>query len=252
MSLAPTLYYVLWFLELCLLGLIAGVMYCRKLHSKYPFFFAYSLFDIFRIFLQFVLFRLYGPGSPIYFAAYWTLEALGLTLEFAVIYEVFTHLAAPYPAFRSSTAAAFRWVGAVLLLAASVTALFLSAIEPGQLTALFMVVERTLRIAQTGMLLLLLAAGWYFGLSLRSKAFGIVLGFGLFGAVQVAIWVIRLQAGRVAHSTLNLLQAADYVCTFAVWLIYMAQPEPEVKPLPILPKTDIEEWNAALRELIRR
>jgi len=252
MSLAPTLYYVLWLLQPCLLGLTAGVMFRRKLHNKYPFFFGYLLFDIFRFFLEFALFRFYGSGSPIYFAAYWSLEAVGVILEFVVVYEVFSCLWAPYSAFLNFSATVFRWAGALIFLMASVTAVFMTVAEPGRLQAALMVVDRSLRTVQIALLVLFLVAVWYFGLSLKSRAFGIVFGFGVFAALELAVWAMRLQMGRAAYSIANLLEEGSYACAMSVWLIYMAQPEPELKALPAVPETDIEELNQALRELVRR
>jgi len=252
MSLAPTLYYVLWLLEPLLLALTAGVILRRGLQRKYPFFFAYTLFRIFGFLLPFLLLELYGFRSLAYFLGYWVIEALTVIFDFVVIYAIFNSLSAPYSTLRDAALPLFRWAGAFILLLAAMAALFLAIKEPSKLTAALFLAERTFRIVQAGLLLVLLFAVWYLGLSFKDRAVGIGLGFGIYAAVELAIWATRLQAGRVAYSPTGLLKAAGNLAAIGLWLIYMAQPEPELKPLPALPKADMQEWNAALRELIRR
>ena len=97
------------------------------------------------------------------------LEVLSLALSFVVIYEVFLSVLEPYDALRKVARKIFFVAAAILLLIAVLFIFFGTGSEGNRLFKLVYYTERSLRIIQIGLLMLLFFLARSFGLSWRSN-----------------------------------------------------------------------------------
>jgi len=247
MVLARVAFYALWIAPAVLLAVMAMVMRVRGLHREFPAFFAYCVFSALRTPVLFLVFH----ETTVYFYSYWVAEAGSAIFGLAAIYEVFLSL---FPGRDSNGRLAeslFRWVGAALVLAALAAAMAAPGSHENRLMAASLVVDRSVRLVQCGLLLFLFVASSYLGLSWKSRAFGVAMGFGLFVGVQLAAGAMRAQAGLISQDTLSLVKMASYNCAVLVWMTYLLAPEKAEVTATAPVATGVKSWNRALLQLLR-
>jgi len=227
---------------------IAGLMIRRKLVREFPLFFIYVLFQAGRAGLLFLLEGRYAP----YFYAYWVGQALSAGLGLAVVYELFSYVLRPYEAIRDLGAMLFRWALLILLGVAVVMASASPGTDTVRIVAGVLLAERSAEVVRVGLLLFLFLFASYLGLKWRDYAFGISLGFGLYGSVALAAVAMRGHAGSVATSVVSLVNSLAYTCALLVWVSYLLRPVAEAQPAARVPKHDLEKWNQALLEILQQ
>ena len=159
------LWYYLWIAPHVLLGIILFVMAHRRLQRSFPIFFLYTAAEVLQFAVLFGIFvsdhhfggdyeRLFSGGM-----------AVSSALRFGVVYEVFSHLFADYPALTETGKMLFRGVTILLLLACVAVAV----IMPGKSIDLLMLatntLDRTVSLLQCGLLLSVFIFSRYFALS---------------------------------------------------------------------------------------
>jgi hypothetical protein len=238
--------YALWIGGWALSLAVALTMVRRKLRPEFPFFFAYAAFQVVSAPL---LFALYQRGVYAdYFYAYWVSSALGIGLGLAVLYEIFQHSFRPYAALRGLGSMIFRWAALVLLLVAVITALSAPAGQSTLITAILSL-ERSIRMMQCGLLILMLFFSPQLGLSWRSHLFGITAGFGGYAAVSLALVSLRAQLGIPGDAAYSLISSGAYTLAAAAWFAYLLAPEPARQAVRVQPVPD--QWDFALQGIGR-
>src|SRR5258706_2164755 len=164
---------VVWCASTALLACTAGAIAYRRLYRELPIFFSYTLFLI----LRGVILLSLKSGSFAYFYGYWSGEVLSWALGLAAIQEIVQHLFRPYPAVERLIAVLFRWGAGLLIF----IAIFAAYAAPGTATARVMQgiisLDRSVRIAQIGLLSLLFVFAGFLRLRWPHYVFGIALGF---------------------------------------------------------------------------
>src|SRR5205823_5175597 len=215
----------------------------------YPLFFAYTIEQLLRFL---TLFYCYHWSTPItYRHAYFGLNTVEAVLQLGVISELFFHVFRPYAGISHLASALLRWAAVVLLLIAVLLAGLTSGSDSDLALAGFFAMERSLQVVQGGLLFLLFVLVSALGLRLRQPSFGIALGFGIFTSVNLAAYSLRVQFGMTSHEVLSLISSAGYNCAVLVWLVSLYAREPVLRKLHI-PSWDLESWNQALLDLLRR
>lgn len=232
-------YYGLWVLAPLMQAALAVIMVRRGLRRKFPFFFAYTVFQVIAFGLKFFF---YHRSQLEYFYVYWTTGALSIVLAFAVIYEVFQHVFRPYAALRDMGAMLFRWAALVLLGIAALMTLTMPQMETSRVLQAILALERSVRVTQCGLVLFLFLFSPFLGISSRHHMFGIALGFGIFSSVDL-ILVTLLAQGLPVAPYFSLVKSAAYNVTVLVWSWYLLSPEP-ARRLARFPVAD--RWNFAL------
>jgi hypothetical protein len=245
-----SLSYVLWAALPILQGVIAYRMVSQKVHRAYPLFFAYTIEQILRFMVLFYLFHL-GTREQ-YRSAYFGLEGIETPLQFSVICELFVHVFRPYPGIRQFASVVLRWATAALLLIAVFVAAWHTGNQFDKLLAGFFVLARSLYLVQGGLLFLLLIMASALGMSWEQPGLGIALGFGIFTAVDLAAFTLRVELGKGSHAVLSLISNAGFDCAGLVWLIALYTRKPVHKFQHQVPGWDVESWNRALLNLLRR
>jgi hypothetical protein len=212
-------YYALWIGHPVLQSVVAVLMLRRKLHRKFPVFFAYLLSQI----LNFaVVFSVYMRGAyQVFFYAYWAFAAINLILGFLVIHEVFVDVFRPYHTLKDLGTVLFKWAGLVMLLVAGVVAAGSAPSSDGPLVQAILTVERCVRVIQCGLILFLVVFSRYLGVTWKQRSYGIALGFGGFAAVELL--AVAITTGRSGHHpNSGLVVMATYNLAIFVWLAYMS------------------------------
>jgi hypothetical protein len=235
---------VLWSAHPVLQLSVAGLMFQRKLHRKFPIFFAYI---VSQVLIFSIVFPIYKWGNyPEYFYAYWITSGVSLVLGFIIIHEVFLDVFHPYHTLKDLGSVLFRWAALVMLLVAGVVAASSPAGAQGPLVEAIVTVQRCVRVTQCGLILFLLVFSRYLGVSWRQQSFGIALGFGGFAGVELAMLALN-SSGHASDSAVNLINLVGYNVAILTWFAYAFVKSPAREVAANLPLS--QRWEQSLTDL---
>jgi len=230
---------------------IAVIMLRRSLHRDFPVFFTYTVYEAIQGVTLFVLDHHDSVSAPQYWQAYWIGNIGSIVLRFGMIWEIFSHVFAPYPSLWEFGKMIFRWAAVVLVLVAVTVAFYSPAPTGPPLQSGVWVVDRTISIIQCGLLLFLFLFSSYFGLSWRSYVFGIAVGLGIYSSQQLIASSIWIQTGYYSpNDTFRFTTMGTYHCCVLIWLFYVLSKEPVRRPVSGLPRNDLEIWDRELSRLL--
>jgi hypothetical protein len=146
----------------------------------------------------------------------------------------------------------FRWTFLVLILVAIATAGTPDTKNSPALISSIIVLERSIRIIQCGLMGFLFLFGSTLALSWRHYAFGIALGFGLFASVELILAAVRAQLGPATDHLYALLKPGSYAFATLIWSAYLISPAPEPVVVATIPNNQVEQWNEAILGLLAR
>ncbi len=205
-----------WCAQAILLSGLTVILWRRKLYKQFPTFF---LFLLAQVAYFAVLFPLWITGNrSLYFWPFCLSQVIDAVLGFKVIHEVFVDVFRPYRTLKDLGTLVFKWAGVVMLLVAVVVAFSNSSYE-NPLTHALTTLQRSVRVAQLGLILFLFLFSRYLGVSRKQLSFGISLGFGLFAAVELMLLALH-SGGLVARNNFNLINMLTYNLAIFVWLGY--------------------------------
>ena len=244
--------YYLWIAPHALLVVVPVLMYTRRLHKSFPVFSLYTLYET--LAFLFLFFHrdaaLAHTQKVLYRYVFIATLAGSAALRFGIIQEIFNDVFRDYPRLEAIASASMRWLTGALALAAILTAFYSSGSVPDNLMAGVALLNRSVAIIQAGLLVFLFLFSRTFGLSWRSFAFGIALGFGILASTDLAVWALRLTSANIPFvKSLNLLLTGSYHVSVLVWLGYLVAAEKPVvaasaATCPAPP--EIDQWSGEL------
>jgi hypothetical protein len=238
--------YYLWIAPHALLAAVSVLMFVRRLHKNFPLFFAYTLYETLGFLLRFAVYVTGSGLGTLYRYVFIATLAGSTALRFGIIQEIFNNVFRGYPRLETIATASIRWLTGILLLAAVLSVAYSSATAPNSLMAGVALLDRSVAIIQAALLLFLFLFSRMFGLSWRSFAFGIALGFGVLASTDLAVSALRL-TDLTEHSKdlLNLLPTGSYHVSVLVWLGYLVAAE---KPVGAATYTvpEMDQWSGEL------
>ena len=238
-----------WVAGLLLQGVVVCVLLLKKMWNKFPYFITYSLSNfVWGIGLYAVYHSSLSPRT--YFYLYWTNEILGMGLGLGVVYEIFGHLLAPYPALRRLARAVFPASILLLILLGSIVAFAQPAADHYPVLRGLLVTEEGTRVLEVGLLLSLFAFASAFGLHWRQYVFGIAIGLGIFATVELVAIAMRVQFGFSSLPVFNIVRAVAFNSSLIIWVSYLLAPELATRPAELPKRAQLEQWNRAIMELI--
>jgi hypothetical protein len=230
---------------------IAGLMIRRSMVRDYPIFFTYTVFEAIKESMLFGLDHCSWISWPVYWNVYGFGLAVEVVLRFLLINEIFGRVLRPYPGLKQLGRLLLAWSGPLLLVIAVAIAWFAPGLQVGRITYGYQMIDRTVSLVQSGLLVFLFLFASYFGISWRNFTFGIALGMGIFSSVALLITAIRVQAGPfMGDYALDFVVMATYHVSVLIWLVYLLIPESVNTPINHLPENDLEQWNAELERLL--
>ncbi len=223
------------------------VMLRRKLVSSFPLFFTYTVVvvcrDVILLFLK---------KGHLYFLIFWWGETLAVLLGLAVIFEIAAHILPKSPSLKFVLNAMLIF-GAIAA-AAALFILILAKPSGGGNDPLLVVIgmaERSVRLLQSSLLIVLIALMSRLGLSWRQESVGIAAGFGVYSALALACFELGIHLHAISGPTLALINSAAYNLAAMIWAFYILRPT-RVTPVEHLPKTDLAEWNSAVTDYVNQ
>jgi hypothetical protein len=210
---------------------VLGVFFIlkNKIHTRFPFFFAYIIFDIARaIVLPAILYA--APLSGHYYYAYWISVPVEYTLTFFIILEVFAYIFRAHIKVSRNVVYAFLGFGALLLLA-SLILIFRPDIPTNTLRGMILTANRSVSLLMAGLLFFMWAYSSRIGFTMRDHVWGVVFGLGLYSSVSLAAAAVQATTAGVVPRWINLLPHFTYLAATIIWNLYLFREEPEVPPL---------------------
>ena len=220
------LMYVNWLAGPLLQITLLIFMVRREFHRVFPRFFSYILFQTLKSACLFVVYR-YFPES--YFDAYWTGNAISVIFTVAVMDEILHSLFREYGGIQILGTTIFRWSCGLLLLLAILGALSGSETGGDRVVAAVFAFDRSLRLMQVGLFLLLMLLCRLLRNCSRQQVFGIALGFGVFASVELILVSIVMWHGNGQAAIISLLKSTTYNAVTLVWIGYLKQ-QPQAVP----------------------
>jgi len=211
----------LWCAQPTLQSVVAVILWHRKLHKQFPVFFLFLLAQVANFAIMFPLW-LTGVGTT-YFWLFWLGEAINAVLGFKVIHEIFLDVFRPYHTLKDLGTLMFKWAGVVMLLVSVVVAFSGSSDQNPMMNAIT-TLQLSVRIVQVGLILFLLLFSSFLGVSRKQVSFGISLGFGLFGGMELMLLALN-SGGFVRHDDFDLINMLTYNFAVVVWLGYSFSPK---------------------------
>jgi hypothetical protein len=235
----------LWSAQPVLQSGVAAVLWRRKLYRQFPVFCWFLLAQVANFG---VLFPLWLTGNRgMYFWPFWVGEVVNAVLGFKVIQEIFLDVFRPYRTLKDLGTLVFKWAGVVMLLVAVVVA-FSNSFYENPLVHALTTLQRSIRIAQLGMILFLLLFSRFLGVSRKQLSFGIALGFGLFAGVDLLLLALH-SGGLVTHDNFNLINMLTYDVAIVIWLSYTLSRQAARDPAANRLQT--QRWENELADLQR-
>ncbi len=238
---SPNILMVLWVTQSVTQGIIAAILYRRKLHKEFPAFFAYVVAQIVVFCVQLPIY-LYGQRM-LYFDAYWVAAAVDVVLAFRIINEIFLDVFKPYHALKDLGTALFKWAALVMVLLSVVLISFNGSLQ-NPIVDSILTVQRCIRVVQCGLVVFLLAFSSQLAVNWRRLSFGVALGFGVISGSELL--TNALFSGQTLHVRLwQISTMATYHLGMLVWLFY-AVANRKCDMVPVLVP---QRWDEALMDI---
>ena len=199
----------------------------RKSHKLFPRFFSYILFQTLKSACLFVVYR-YFPESY-YFDAYWTGNAVSVIFAVTVMDEILHSLFKEYGGIQILGTTIFRWSCGLLFLLAILGALSSSEAAADRVVAAVFSFDRSVRLMQVGLFLVLMLLCRFLKNYSRQQVFGIALGFGVFASVELILVSFVMWYGNGQPAIISLLKSTAYNAVTLVWIGYLKQ-QPQLVP----------------------
>lgn len=226
--------------QVALSGLILEVLVRKKLRSTFPFFFSFIVWSFLStLAVQLLLFAM---SRNVYHYVFFGFNSIGTVLSFGVMYEVFLHILKPYPALMDLGGLLFRWAFVFLALAS-----VCSAVAAGGATTdrVLLGIQQNSDLMECGLLLLLAFFESRLGLSWRSPTIFIMLGFGVYGVMDLAS-ALLYPAGASSGSFSLALQLAG-IAVYLGWYICFSLPQATRRTAQDSPtRLILQRWNEVL------
>ena len=219
--------YVNWLAGPLLQITLLVFMVRRKSHKLFPRFFSYILFQTLKSACLFVVYR-YFPESY-YFDAYWTGNAVSVILAVTVMDEILHSLFKEYGGIQILGTTIFRWSCGLLFLLAILGALSSSEAAADRVVAAVFSFDRSVRLMQVGLFLVLMLLCRFLKNYSRQQVFGIALGFGVFASVELILVSFVMCYGNGQPAIISLLKSTAYNAVTLVWIGYLKQ-QPQLVP----------------------
>ena len=238
----------LWVGGIVCQAVLGMVLLLKRSWRTFPFFSAYVAAG----FAESLFIYAFRQHKAIYFYSYWLMEAVGIILGFAVVYEIFQNLFAAHRGLRRVAKLTFRFSLVLVLAIGSIVLVKHSPVGFRSIMSAVVVVEESARIIEVGALMSLFLLSSAFGLHWRQQVFGIALGLGIFVAVELITVTIWGQTGKAAHDALNVIRILGFNISLLIWIGYLLAPERASSKAELPQRSQLEQWNQAVMELINQ
>ena len=233
----------LWVAGAGLQALILWRLLWSRLFRQYPFLTAYFAWKIADVAPLMFAYRYLSPAT--YGWLYWFFKVVTWALVFLVILELYDHSLKEYQGLRRICRFFVSRTSCVIMLFVCGSVLWGSVVDadPRQwLNTWLFLVQRSIRLVHTGMLLGLVAFLAWFQIHTSSLLRYLTLGWLADGVMQVAASALRYYSGPAAHSVLAI---ATPLCSVVIlggwyWALSRSYAPAEMRPWPARELTSVQ------------
>jgi len=243
----------LWLAPNVLCLILAAVIYRRRQHKEFPFFFAYLLFVALKEFCLYFLDVSPRVSAETWWYAFWAGTISEGLFKFVVVAELLHHLLHSWPSVATLGRNLVSGIGALLVLLAAVAAAFAAPDNTPRYIGGAHILSQTLYLTEAGVIISIFVFAAVFKIPWERLSFGIALAFGVVWCEHLAIWA--LVTGGVVRNRgwEDLANGATYHMAVLVWFYYFLVPHKEVAKSAIpLPENDLAVWNRELERLVQQ
>lgn len=237
-----------------LLGL-GVLLWKRGLHRQFPAFLAYAIVSAAGQLAVYAADVIPSVTPANFWRVDWVSVLIESLLKFVVIGEVFSRVFNPYPAVSKLGRISVSGFGGTLVFAAALIAAFSRGDSTERLISGVHLLEQTVFIIETGLILFLFFLAGYFRLLWDRMSFGVLLGFGISACVHLATWAVMANTdmSTVSRHNLDFLNMATYHGCVLIWFYYLLVPSKvTTKSTVSLPSNNLDVWNRELERLLQR
>lgn len=204
----------IWWTGIFLETLLIGWSIRSGLLSKYPVFYFYIVVVLFSDVSRYVV---YKEAASHYRLWWWATEYFGVLLGYWLLMDILEKALAPYAGVRKFA----RGVGLTTLAAVlAFTVLEWRLENKHTLAALTSIeIERNLRSAEVVLLCAFLVAIVLYGAPLGRNLRGIVLGYGIYIALDLTANAARSHFGASFQTIWRVVHSYSYLCALAIWTL---------------------------------
>jgi len=237
-----------------LLLLALGLLAIRRgIYREFPFFVGFSVIASIG---QLVVYA--ADASPrVTPGTFWRLFLGTILIEglikFFLIAEIFGNVFGSYAAIAELGRGIIRVTAVVLLLSAVAGAAFARRDNSNWLISGSHLIQQTVFIVETGLLLFIFLFGWHFSVQWKPRSFGIAAGLAISSCVHLATWAVMANGGMFdKRYLLDFLNMATYHLCVLIWCYYLLVPHKKSTPPSVsLPENNLAIWNRELERLLR-
>jgi len=236
-----------WIVPLLLQATIGITMLRHRLARIFPVFFSYTGLVLTR---DVVLLFLRYPNN-LYSLIYWCGEALAVLLGLGVIFEILRYILPPHRSLRMVWKSVWM-LGTIAGLTAVMMLMFSNGSTEGdRVLETIILLERAARFLQVCMLIVVIALMSRLGLTWHHHSVGIVAGFGIYSAIDLAALEFRAHLHFLRDAAFVLIAPAAYNLAVVIWAAYFLRSW-STTTVEYLPKTNLQEWNAAVSDYVKQ
>jgi hypothetical protein len=237
-----------------LLG-VAVLIWMRGLTRQVPTFLGFAILGAFGDLVVFGADISPFVSAPNFWRIDWVYLLLVSLLKFLVIGEICARVFSHYSSISRLSRLSISGFGAALVLLGGTIAGFAHGDNPIFLISGFHLLEQTVFIIETGLIIFLFVLAAYFHLSWDRLSFGILLGFGISACVQLATWAVIANASpsEWTRTLFAFLNMGAYHLSVLIWLYYVLVPQKVVSKSEFpLPENNLAVWNRELERLLQQ
>ncbi len=246
----PQIFHALYWITFLFVSTVAFFVFRRRLHKEVPWFATYLLLIAVDEAVSDYVLMFVGPVEWWYVS--WFFGGCLVVLGSMFTIEGIRNQLVDYPTIRS-------WARNILIIAVLLFAVLAVLLVPygsehtAEQMKFVQVSMRTARFIQLSVLVVFFAFAAYLSLSWKHYQIGILLGYGLYVAVDLSCTAFIAQAGREVAWRITLIQSWTFILVLLLWLRYIIKVEPRSSlPLPGSSSEDLDRWNHALEQIVKR
>jgi hypothetical protein len=235
--------------EIVLWAALAVIFWKKGLHRRFP---ATSAYLTLRAVLTLLLLAIlkvqalpWGQSHHLlvlYFYGYFAMYAACAVLLYFICIEIFRSALAAFPAILKVAIVVFRWAAAVAVIVSLTSIPYTNNIFSMISNISYYGLMRSVSVLELCLLAFLGLSMNALRMSVRDKAFGIALGFGIMSTGEFVASCLSSHL-KSANDPVQFLCESLLLVALTVWLVYCFVPEPTPKPILMPASSAIYRWN---------
>ncbi len=235
--------YASWLAGAALQITLLVFMVRRDWHRAFPRFFSYIVFQLVKSAVLFITLRYFAgdlaENSTNYFDVYWAGNAVSVLLAVAVMDEILQRLFRQYGGIQTLAATIFRWACGLLLLVSILGAVSSNEGSADRVVAAVLSFERSVRLMQCGLFLLIMLLCRVLKHCWRQPVFGVALGFGMFASIELILISLVTVFGDGQEEMVSLVKSLAYNGVTVLWIMYLSQQMESVPVVEEIPRRPV-------------